>query len=102
MIGHSKAITPATSTPSARMDIILLVKSIATTRKKSTPAAAQRSLPITDTDPVAIEEPEQFSSTVSLRLHRYRRYQQHRDTGKEHQQRRLSQQRQKVRAAPGH
>lgn len=44
IIGQSKATTPATSTPSAITDITLLVKSIATTRNKSTPAAAQRSL----------------------------------------------------------
>ena len=100
--GQSKAITPATSTPSARMDIILLVKSMATTRNNKTPAAAQRSLPITDTDPEEAGEPEQFSSAVSLLLHRYRRYQQHRGTGKEHQQRHLYPQHQPVHAAPEH
>lgn len=92
--GQSKAITPATSTPSARIDIILLVKSIATTRNKSTPAAAQRSLPITGTGPEEVAEPGQFSSAVSLLLPRYRHYLLHQDTGKEHRQRHPTRQRQ--------
>lgn len=60
-MGQSKAITPATSTPSARMDIILLVKSMATTRNINTPAATQRNFPITGTGPVGVAAPEQFS-----------------------------------------
>ena len=98
--GQSSAITPATSTPSARMDIILLVKSMATTRNNKTPAATQRSFPIKGTDPEEAAALGRFFSTASLLLHRYHRYRRHRDTGKEHQQHRLFQQHQLVRAEP--
>lgn len=45
---------PITSTPSAEMDIILLVKLIATTKNNNTPAATQRSFSITRPDPAEI------------------------------------------------
>ncbi len=51
--GRSNITTPATSTPSARTDINLLVKSTAITRNSRTPAAAQRSFAITGDFPDA-------------------------------------------------
>lgn len=100
--GQTNATTPATSTPSARIDNILLVKSIATTRNNKTPAAAQRSLPITDTGPEEAEALGRFFSVLLLHLRRYHPDQRHPDRGRAHLPRQRCRLRQQAHGEPGH